>query len=192
MTPRLRGLLAASAALATLAASPAGAQEKYAGFLCCNLRSDGSWISDINYAESGKTLIAFGTPVRITGYGSNRVHVQIDGTSQSIGNDYSRELDLAAFARRYVVTEDPRPKLAAWPAKIQEAIRSARVTPGMTRDQVVMAVGYPVTSENPHLDARVWRYWLWSFSEFKVAFGTDGRVSAIETDDETRRVVVLD
>lgn len=174
------------------ATAAVGAQEMPEGWLCCNLRTDGAWISDINYEERGKTIIPVGTPVKVTGYGRNRVHIEIGGKRQAIGNDYSRDIPLEAFARRYVVTEDPARKLAAFPPKIREAIAQARVTKGMTREQVTMAVGYPVSSENPSLDAKVWRFWLWSFSEFRVSFDNNGRVTDIETDAATRAKVVLE
>jgi hypothetical protein len=57
---------------------------------------------------------------------------------------------------------------------------------------VLMAVGYPVSSENPHLDAKVWRFWLGSFAEFQVVFGADDRVKDITTDAQTRNRVVMD
>lgn len=177
---------------ALLCCGAAAAQERFDGYLCCNLRSDGKWISDINYAESGKQIIPLGTPVKVTGYGKQRVLVEINGSAQAIGNDYSRDLSLEAFARRYVVRDNPMTKVAALPDRIQRAITSARVTRGMTREQVIMALGYPVTSENPHLDARDWRYWLWTFDEFRVVFDADGRVGAIEADADLRRRVVLD
>jgi hypothetical protein len=37
----------------------------------------------------------------------------------------------------------------------------------MTREQVLMSVGYPVSSENRNLD-KTWRFWVSSFSEFRV------------------------
>lgn len=76
------------------------------GCLCCNLRSDGSWISDSNYFESGKAIIAFGTPVKGLTYGRSRVQVEIAGRKQALGNDYSDALPLAEFAARYIVSED--------------------------------------------------------------------------------------
>ena len=190
----LRTSALAVAALLGALSLPAAAQDRptYNGFLCCNLRTDGSWISDSNYAESGKRIIPVGTPTRVTGYGRQRVNVLIDGKKQDIGNDYSRDLDLGAFARRYVVTEDPSARIAGFPPKIREAIKSARVTKGMTREQVAMAVGYPISSENPNLDAPIWRMWLGSFSEFQVLFDNAGRVRAVETDPQTRNLVVLD
>ena len=168
------------------------AQEPSDGFLCCNMRSNGSWISDSNYAESGKRIIQIGTPIIYKGLGSNRVLVEIEGKRQAIGNDYSRDIALEAFARRYIVKDDPRAKLEAMPAKLRRAIETARVTRGMTKDQVVMAMGYPISSENPHLDAKRWRYWLWSFSPFTILFDEAGAVSHIETDPNTLVKVFLE
>ncbi|MET0328544.1 MAG: outer membrane protein assembly factor BamE [Luteimonas sp.] len=183
-------LSAALFALAVLS-TPAGAfaQEKYDGFLCCNMRSDGSWISDSNYSENGKRIIPVGTPTSVTGHGRHRINVRIDGARQAIGNDYSRDLSLADFAKRYVVTEDPALKIAGYPAKIQDAIKRAKITPGMTREQVLMALGYPISSENPDLSADLWRYWLSSFAEFQVQFDGNGRVREITTDANTRNLV---
>jgi len=180
------------AALATAMPTVVSAQPTPEGFLCCNLRTDGSWISDINYAESGKRVIPAGTPAKVTGYGRYRVYIQVDGGKQAIGNDYSRDIELGEFARRYVVTEDPKAKLAGYPARIREAIGRAQLVPGMTREQVLMSVGYPVSSENPRLDSKLWRFWLSSFSEFQVVFDGNDRVKEIVTDPQTRNLVVMD
>lgn len=179
-------------ALTGLASVPASAQPTYDGFLCCNLRTDGSWASDANYAESGKRIVPVGTPTRVTGYGRFRVQVDFAGSKQAIGNDYSRDLDLGAFAQRWVVQADPNIKIAGYPPKIREAIKSARITRGMTRDQVFMAVGYPISSENPNLDAPILRYWISSFGEYQVTFDNAGRVREVTTDPQTRNLVVMD
>lgn len=175
-------LTAAGAAALALAAGAALAQDKPQGWLCCNMRTDGKWISDSNYAEGSKTLIPLGTPVKVTGYGRNRVNVEFADGAQQIGNDYSRNLRIEEFAKRYVVSEDPLQKLAGYPPKIQAAIRSARVTNGMTREQVIMALGWPMASENPHLDLNTWRFWLWTFDEFQVRFDDNGRVSEVSAE----------
>jgi len=190
MPIQVKVTLAIAAALAVLA-NPALADDKFMGYLCCNMRTDGSWISDINYDESGKTVIPAGTPVQVVGYGHQRVRIEIAGKKQAIGNDYSRDLKLDAFARRYVVSDNPSDKLAHYPKQIQDAIGSMRLTKGMSREQVLMAVGYPVSSENPNLDAKVWRYWLSSFAEFRVTFDDRGLVSDVDGDPDTRAKVIL-
>lgn len=162
------------------------------GYLCCNMRTDGSWISDINYAEDGKTIIPAGTPVKVTGYGRHRVHVEIRGEKQRLGNDYSRDLDLTTFAKRYVVASDPTVNLKDYPPRIRRAIERSKLMPGMTREQVLMSVGYPVSSENPKLEAKTWRFWLSSFAEFQVLFDDKDLVKQIVTDQQTSNLVEMD
>jgi hypothetical protein len=200
---RLRSIVVAATLLgsALSATAQTAVQSKFEGYLCCNMRSDGRWISDSNYAESGKFVIPAGTPVKVLDYARYSVIVEFPAAGpntaahatgkQTIGNDYSRELPMPSFAARYVVADNPASKLANYPKKIQDAITSARVTKGMNREQVLMALGYPMANENPHLDANVWRYWLWTFSEFKVFFNEQGEVSGVQTDGDTRLRVVM-
>lgn len=183
------GLLAFAMLPLALVMGDAQAQAKLApgsdGFLCCNMRTDGGWISDANYEESIKTMIPYGTPLKFRGLGRNRANIEIQGKRQSIGNDYSRNISPDEFAARYIVLEDPRVRAAGFPAKIRNAIESAKVTNGMTREQVAMALGWPIASETPSLDAPVWKYWLWSFSPFQVHFNGRGIVTSVTGDAET-------
>ncbi|HEX3398615.1 MAG TPA: hypothetical protein VHS76_18055 [Steroidobacteraceae bacterium] len=176
-----------------LAAGVAGAAEdKPVGFLCCNMRTDGSWISDINYDENGKKIIPVGTPVRVTGYGHYRVKIDINGKGQAIGNDYSRDLAQEIFAKRYVVADDPAAKIATYPKKIQDAIAKARIVLGMTREQVLMSVGYPVSSENHDLEDKTWRFWVNSFQEFRVKFDANGRVTDVDGDGDAKSKILIE
>jgi hypothetical protein len=188
----VRSILAGMLAAVPLAALSQALPDPANGFLCCNMRTDGSWISDINYAGNGKRVIPLGTPLKATGYGRNRVYVELPDGKQAIGNDYSRDLSLPDFAKRYVVAEDPKKKLGGYTTKVRKAIETGRLVPGMTREQVVMSVGYPVSSENPHMDASIWRFWRSSFAEFQVVFGQDNRVREITTDAQTRNMVVME
>ena len=190
LTPLSAIVLVASLSTPALAQRPpTPALGQPEGFLCCNMRTDGKWISDINYADNGQRLIPLGSPTKVTGYGRYRVHVTIDGGSQAIGNDYSRDIPLETFAGRYVVTEDPRVKLATYPPKIRETIQAGRVRTGMTREQVLMALGYPIASENPQLEATTWRYWQSSFAEYQVVFDGAGRVKEIVAAPTLKRLV---
>lgn len=189
--------LPAALAFALIAFAPNGGhaqelKEGATGYLCCNMRSDGEWISDANYVESGKFLVRLGTPVRWLGLGRYRVFVEIDGKRQALGNDYSRDLSMNDFARRYIVPVDPRAVLADAPPKVRAAVESARVARGMTREQVIAAIGYPITSENPHLDNKRWRYWRWTLSPYVIHFGESGLVTRVEADAETLESVLLE
>ena len=192
---RARAALAAAtcALVAASIPSPGRAQTPpFQGFLCCNMQSDGSWISDINYRAEGKKLVHAGTPVKVTGFGRWRVLVEIGGQSLAIGNDYSRSMSMEEFARRYVVAEDPSPRVQSAPAKVREAIQAAKVTRGMTREQVLLAIGYPITSYNEKLDAPIWRYWLDRSSEYQVFWGADGHVERVFGAPAVRAKVALE
>jgi hypothetical protein len=47
----------------------------------------------------------------------------------------------------------------------------------MTREQVIMALGYPMTNEDPSLDSGLWRYWVSSFGSYQILWDQNGRVS---------------
>jgi hypothetical protein len=182
------GQLFARCALVSLVVAPAvhaQTQDLGEGFLCCNMRANGTWISDSNYEETKGAVVRVGTPLKHDGFGRYRVHVLIDGKRSSIGNDYSRDLTLDEFAKRYIVKDDPRTQIAAAKPAIRTAIESFKVASGMTKEQVLMAVGYPMYSENPSLDAKEWKYWLSSFAPFTVYFGADNRVNKVEGDAAT-------
>jgi hypothetical protein len=166
----------AGTALVLLASASSFASDKYPGFLCCNMRTDGSWISDINYDENGKHI--------------NRIKLNIQGKDQAIGNDYSRDLSLDEFGKRYVVTDDPALKIHTFPKNIQDAIAAARIAKGMTREQVLMSVGYPVSSENHTLSDKTWRFWLTSFAEFHVRFDDSDHVVEVTGDEDTKDKVL--
>jgi len=169
----LSAFLLAAAPLALLA------QVMPEGYLCCNMRTDGKWISDGNYAEAGKRMLSPGTPVKVMGYGRYRVMAKIEGADQALGNDYSRNIPLEAFAQRYVVAVNPQTRISTFEPRVREAIKAAKLFSGMTREQVLMSVGYPISSETPSLDLPVWRYWLNTSEEFQVVFDAQGVVTEV-------------
>jgi len=151
----------------------------YGGYLCCNLFTYGTQMGDGNYREAGTSLVPVGTPAQITGYDMRFIYTQVGGKVQRLKNDYSRDVPMTLFAERYIVKEDPKLRIAAFEPAIREAILAAKVAQGMTREQVTMAVGWPITSENPRLDAKVWRYWTDSWSEYQVSFDDAGKVKGV-------------
>lgn len=184
--------LAAALLLCSLAATAQNRTPPYDGFLCCNLLNDGGWINDINYRGDKKQLLPPGTPVKVTGVGRNRVQIEVDGKKLTIGNDYSRALKIEDYARRYVLEQDPKPLLEAYPAKVRDAIAAMKLLRGMTREQVLMAVGYPPAYYTPDLEAPLWRYWADSSSEYQVFWGNDGRVDQIFGPPAVRARVAAD
>ncbi len=178
---RSAGIVALVAA--GLASVPVRAQAPLpSGYLCCNLRVDRDWISDINYRHEGTQVIRAGTPVRGVEWGRYSVGLQMGSRVVWLGNDYSRDLDDRRFTGRYIVRTDPRTRIAAAGFFVQDAIRQSRVIPGMTDAETAIALGYPVARYTPSLTAPEWKYWIDRSGEFTVRFDAARRVASVTGD----------
>ena len=58
----MKKLRIVGALILSVGCASALAADKWSGYLCCNMRTDGSWITDINYDEPHKHLIPVGSP----------------------------------------------------------------------------------------------------------------------------------
>lgn len=161
------------------------------GYTCCNLHYENDWISDANWG--GMPFIPAGTPVKVKDFGRYRIFVDMNGKPMRIGLDYGREQQtLEQFSEKMVVLEDPKTKIASFPADVREAIRQGKVMSGMTKEQVIIAVGYPEADQTPSLDSSTWSYWLSSFESYQLKWSQDGRVKEIVTDPATRARMVYE
>lgn len=197
-TPHMkRMLLAASFLLLPLASLTAAAQDKWSGFLCCNMYSDGRQISDINIDEAGQHEIPLGTPLTVTGYGRHRVKVVLENRNQAIVNDNSREISMQEFAKRYVVQEDPHATLDSFPKNIQYAIVAGHLVRGMSREQVIMSLGYPCSGDNPSMKSKAWTFWLADKVQnekvqYRVKFDEQDRVVDVENAIDAKALLLTE
>ena len=169
-------LLASGIALPLHAQTAAGSQEQ-SGFTCCNFHPDENWVSDANWAYLPR--IPAGTAARILEYGDYRVSVEIGGRRMMLGLDYGRSQVLREWAQRMIVSRDPKEKIADWPAAAREAIEAGRIALGMTKEQVIVSVGYPPAHATPSMDAQTWKYWYDTHGTYEVVWGDDGRVKDV-------------
>jgi serine/threonine protein kinase len=169
--------------------NPKDKEPLFAGYTCCNLHFSGDWVSDLNY--SSDTRIPAGSPIKILDYGRWRLITEVEGKKIRIGLDYGRRQEtLAQFARKLTVDKDLRFRVASFPAIVQDAIRAGKVLPGMSKEQVLMAVGFPARHETLSVDAPAWKLWHTSRIPYTLHFDDRGRVKDIEVDPESRAKVV--
>lgn len=153
------------------------------GYACCNLHYDGDWINDANLAQL--PFIAAGTPINVKKIDGYRAYVEIDGKPMRLGLDYGRVQETTEqWVNKLVVLDDPKLKIAKFAPLTRKAIEEGKLLRGMTREQVIMAVGHPQTNENPNLNGPYWRYWWSSFGPYYV-YWAKGKVSKIDGHSET-------
>lgn len=160
------------------------------GYTCCNLRVHTDWISSNNV--QGGTLIPAGEPVELNWIKRQfYVYGSIGGLDISLRDDAAKtEADTMRWLQRIVTTEDPKLQLATWPADVRLAVRSARVMPGMSRAQVLMALGPPSRVDTPDMAASKWRYWTAAEDlPVELVFGSDDRLQRLEGKPAAVRVI---
>jgi hypothetical protein len=148
------------------------------GYTCCNLHYDGDKISDANWTHAA--MIPAGAPIRVISYGSNEAAVEIDGKPMRLLQEYGRKQEpLEQFVSKWVVKTSPRGKIEKWPEPVRAAVSAGKVATGMTREQVIVAVGYPPTHKTASLEAPLWTHWQSRAGRFEVVWAPDGTVAAI-------------
>ena len=80
---------------------------------------------------------------------------------------------------RYLVKADPTAKLAAWPAEVQEAVRTKRAVNGMPQEALEMAWGYPEVVRREREDGTVRETWTYP-GRTRVAYLVDGALERTE------------
>ncbi len=154
------------------------------GYTCCNFRYNHDWINDGNYAEL--PMIPAGSPIKLNQIDRYIAYVDIDGKAFRLGLDYGRTLETTEqWVNKLIVQDDPKARLATYAPAVRRAIQNGQIMLGMTKEQVIMSLGYPETDQNPRLDVPFWRYWRSSFGEYKVHWNDAERVSEITGHSET-------
>jgi hypothetical protein len=147
-------------------------------YTCCTIHYEHSDVSDANYFV-GSTL-PFGSPVVVERMTSDSATFRSGATQLTLYQSYGRDQESAQqyFSKIFVET-DPHTVFATWPQPVQKAITDGRVERGMTRQQVIMSLGYPPTHRTASTDLNTWTYWYNRWVTYQVQFGDDGKVSNI-------------
>lgn len=167
-------------ALAGLSACATRLPQPITGYTCCNLRMHEGWISSNNV--QGGTLVPAGEPVKLDSIKrSFYVYGTVGSADVAIRDDSARtEADTQRWLRQVVVAEDPRPQIAGWPVEVRRAVLAGRAAVGMSRAQVLIALGPPSPVDTPNQAASSWRYWTALEDQpVDLLFAEDGRLERL-------------
>jgi hypothetical protein len=147
-------------------------------YTCCNIHYESSNVSDANYYVGG--TVPFGSPVQVQKAERGTLTILAGNQELNLSHRYGEANEtFQQYADKVLVSEDPKIKAATYSPSVQQAIKEGRVEQGMTRDQVIMSLGYPPAHRTPSLDAFEWTYWYNTWVTYRVQFGQDGKVSQL-------------
>jgi hypothetical protein len=121
------------------------------------------------------TLIPAGSKVSIGCYGHGRVRFSTDDGKEFVMVNAAKYsvIGLKAFFEQYFSEHDVLGEGGAFSKftpEEQENIKKGTIAPGMSKEAVVMAYGYPASHVTPDLLSDTWVYWKSKFKSFNVYF----------------------
>jgi outer membrane protein assembly factor BamE (lipoprotein component of BamABCDE complex) len=156
-------------------------------FTCCNLHYKGDELSDANYWIG--TTLPVGTPVHIESATPESVTLVAGGEKLTLKHEYgTKEETFDQYVAKILVTSDPHHRIDEFPHEVQKAIAKGKVERGMTREQVLLSLGYPPGQQTPSLKSLEWTYWYSpaDFASFgiyrrtyRVVFDQRGKVTDV-------------
>lgn len=128
-----------------------------------------------NYRKG--TLVPINTPVTFLKAKNDEIVVSIAGKKVTIVNvsPFSGEEIQGIFNRTFAKSPV---NLDSFSDEEKQNILCGNVTIGMSKQAVILALGYPPKHKTPTLNLPQWRYWRSKFGTFLVHF-TDDKVCAI-------------
>ena len=138
-----------------------------------NLHPDGWRLSSVNYLRAG--LIPLCTKVRIESVDSREMVVRVAETDQGYIYEFHRSLrvPIPQHLDRMFGKSCDKKKIETMSEVDREGILQGKVSPGMSKAAVLLAIGYPPEHRTPGLEANAWRYWKGRTDTILVHFEDD-------------------
>lgn len=143
-----------------------------------NLHSDARGrISSVNYTNGTRLPVC--TPVQFGAINTRQARFTHSQTGQRFAYTMHRSArtPMEQQLARYFGTACPN--VTAMSAADQAGIAQGQVSPGMTKQGVIMALGYPPEHRTPSLQQDTWRYWGSRNRTFEVHF-VNGVVASVQ------------
>lgn len=160
-------------------------------FLGHNLHADLVYnkVSSVNYQLLGE-LIPWGTEVRINRVEGRRLVFEDVAKHRRYSYEFHWKTKMAVpladhLDRIFLKSADELKQQVEGLSEIdKDGIYEGRVKLGMSREGVLVAIGYPPEFANPEelMSDRDWLYWVNRHSKVVISFGRDGLVNRITGD----------
>jgi len=167
----------------TKVASPLNGQYRYT---CCNIRYEKPEITDVNYQTGA--IIPYGTRVQIIEVEKNAVRFQPAGHPEiTLVYRHGRKIyPFEQYLDRIFLADPPKGPAAVAAAsskkkgqapapasKFARQIEQGQVEPGMSKKDVLLALGYPPAHRTASLESPIWTYWRNRWETYMVYFDGD-------------------
>lgn len=137
-------------------------------------------LSSVNYLDDDG-LIPLCTPIRVTFLNTEGLDFTVLSSGRSYHYEFHKTMkeSPSEHVAKFFGTSCDASVVATFDEIDQKGIREGKALEGMSKQAVLLAIGYPPEHETPSLEEDRWRYWESTFDKVDVIF-ENGRVSKIE------------
>lgn len=100
-------------------------------------------------------------------------------TGEKVYYEYNKSRMKMDFTEYLDKITAPAPVALKLPKLDMESVKKGVAVPGMTKDGVFAALGYPPTHKTPSMDDAKWTYWINRFKTRTVEFDNNGIVTKV-------------
>jgi len=159
-------------------------------YLCCTTSFNPKFeAADSNYGQyrqgqhvfgQGPMLVA-GTRIKVVGVGSHGIAFQPVGGTQTytLMFDYGKkQMSVSQYFRNILRETNPMDTVANAPPDILAGIKQGQLAVGMTKDEALLARGYPPLHRTKNLDSNEWIYYETPGFIDRVSF-VNGKIQSV-------------
>ena len=135
-----------------------------------------------NYTNpgAGHQILAVNTPVKVKKWKRKGFIIVVAETDKEIVFEYhAGRMQMSIEDYLDHITSASKVDLGKLSDKDKKGIKEGKAITGMTKDGVMMALGYPATHRTPSLENNKWVYWTNRFRTLGVEFDEKGVVSGV-------------
>lgn len=133
-----------------------------------------------NWTEwPGHDMLPYNSRIRIGALGSRIYMVDVSTNRKIVMEFHSGRM--AMSARQYVdLIASPTPVSYEGLSDVdQQGIQAGKAMVGMSKQGVMIALGYPAKHQTPSTENNVWTYWKGRHDSYAVEFDNTGKVTAV-------------
>ena len=135
-----------------------------------------------NYTAPGEghKILHVNTPVKIEGWRNRGFKIIDTQNKEEIFFEYNHDrMEMTKETYLSHITSPGTVSLADMSDIDKKGIEDGKAYMGMTKDGVMMALGYPATHKTPSPEENTWTYWTNRFGTLEVVFDNNGIVTDI-------------
>ncbi len=143
------------------------------------LRGNDAAASYANWTQCGGNFIPYNSQVRVRSRRNGFILTDVNSGMQIVFEYHAGRMRMSQNDYRDLIFSPTPVSYDDLNEIDREGIKAGRAMVGMTKQGVMVALGYPARNETPSIDMNTWTFWKTRYTKLRVEFDDNGKVVSI-------------